>query len=148
MFSGNCYTMHRIRNEDTRRTSRLQASLPVGAIAVIALRGGASAPDENRVHRPVLKRSSLIKLSDASDRGHSVDIYASGPREDPKCHTDVEQYKRIGRTFYGTASMSARLRDCAARSAANPAKAWEAVRTKGCGHNSCSGNTLTCCASA
>ena len=60
---------------------------------------------------PALSETFILnQITGLIDRGHTVDIYASGPRDDPKCHPDVERYGLIGRTFYMKQPMLERLR--------------------------------------
>ena len=80
---------------------------------------------------PALSETFILnQITGLIDRGHSVDIYASGPRDDPKCHPDVERYGLIGRTFYMTPPMSERLRDFASRATADPMQIWGALRRR------------------
>ena len=77
---------------------------------------------------PALSETFILnQITGLIDRGHSVDIFASGSRDDPKVHTDVEHYGLLGRTFYMKAPVSERLRDFAERVKGNPAAAWEAL---------------------
>jgi colanic acid/amylovoran biosynthesis glycosyltransferase len=80
---------------------------------------------------PALSETFILnQITGLIDRGHTVDIYASGPREDPKNHTDVERYGLIAKTFYMKASFSERVRAFAARSIATPAEVLETVRRR------------------
>jgi colanic acid/amylovoran biosynthesis glycosyltransferase len=80
---------------------------------------------------PALSETFILnQITGLIDRGHTVDIYASGPRDDPKCHPDVERYGLIGRTFYMKTSTSERLRAFAERSMTRPSEAWETVRRR------------------
>jgi colanic acid/amylovoran biosynthesis glycosyltransferase len=80
---------------------------------------------------PALSETFILnQITGLIDRGHTVDIYASGARDDPKCHPDVERYGLIGRTFYMKVSLSERLRAFAARSIAAPAEVVETVRRR------------------
>jgi colanic acid/amylovoran biosynthesis glycosyltransferase len=80
---------------------------------------------------PALSETFILnQITGLIDRGHIVDIYASGPRDDPKWHPDVERYGLIGRTFYMPVSFAERVRAFVARSVAAPSEAWEAVRRR------------------
>ena len=61
---------------------------------------------------PALSETFILnQITGLIDRGHTVDIYASGPRDDPKVHPDVERYALIGRTFYIKMPLVVRLRE-------------------------------------
>ena len=80
---------------------------------------------------PALSETFILsQITGLIDRGHTVDIYASGPRDDPKRHPDVERYGLIGKTFYMKVPLSERLREFANRSVAEPGAVWEAVRRR------------------
>jgi len=65
---------------------------------------------------PALSETFILnQITGLIDRGHIVDIYASGPRDDPKVHPDVERYGLIGRTFYMKTPFVERLREFADR---------------------------------
>ena len=70
---------------------------------------------------PALSETFILnQITGLIDRGHSVDIYAAGARDDPKCHPDVERYGLIGTTFYMKVPLLERLRAFAARSSSAP----------------------------
>lgn len=50
---------------------------------------------------PTLSETFIInQITGLIDRGHTVDIFADGPREDPGVHRDVEEYGLVARTTY------------------------------------------------
>jgi colanic acid/amylovoran biosynthesis glycosyltransferase len=58
---------------------------------------------------PALSETFILKqVTGLLDRGHEVDIYAYGPRNEPVVHADVGRYNLLKRTYYMTlhASMS------------------------------------------
>jgi colanic acid/amylovoran biosynthesis glycosyltransferase len=80
---------------------------------------------------PALSETFILnQITGLIDRGHRVDIFAAGARDDPKCHPDVERYGLIARTTYMKQPMLDRLRDFARRSSSGPGAAWNAVRSR------------------
>jgi colanic acid/amylovoran biosynthesis glycosyltransferase len=70
---------------------------------------------------PALSETFILnQITGLIDRGQIVDIYASGPRDDPKVHPDVERYGLIGRTFYLKEPLAGRLGDFGGRLLAAP----------------------------
>ena len=50
---------------------------------------------------PALSETFILnQITGLIDRGHEVDIFASGKRNDPKVHPDVEKYDLLSRTYY------------------------------------------------
>jgi colanic acid/amylovoran biosynthesis glycosyltransferase len=52
---------------------------------------------------PALSETFILnQVTGLLDRGHEVDIYAYGPRNDPGVHADVERYNLLKHTYYMT----------------------------------------------
>lgn len=50
---------------------------------------------------PTLSETFVLnQITGLIDRGHEVDIYADGPKDDPAIHPDVEKYNLLARTHY------------------------------------------------
>jgi len=80
---------------------------------------------------PTLSETFILnQITGVIDRGHSVDIYAGAPLDDPSCHPEIERYGLMERTFYVKAPRMARLRSFAARAVSEPGGIWEALRRR------------------
>ncbi|MDR4506260.1 MAG: glycosyltransferase [Candidatus Scalindua sp.] len=50
---------------------------------------------------PCLSETFILnQITGLIDRGHDVDIFANGPRNDTMIHADIERYNLLNRTFY------------------------------------------------
>ena len=80
---------------------------------------------------PTLSETFILnQITGLFDRGHTIDIYATRPRDDPKYHADIDRYGLIDRTFYMKPSLPERLRAFAERSRAEPMEVWKTVRRR------------------
>jgi colanic acid/amylovoran/stewartan biosynthesis glycosyltransferase WcaL/AmsK/CpsK len=80
---------------------------------------------------PTLSETFILnQITGVIDRGHSVDIYADGPLDDPSCHPEIERYGLMERTFYTRLPTMARVRSFAARAVSEPGEIWGALRRR------------------
>jgi colanic acid/amylovoran biosynthesis glycosyltransferase len=81
---------------------------------------------------PALSETFILnQITGLLDRGHDVEIYATGPRDDdPKVHPDVDRYGLLGRTTYVKAATSERVHSLIQRSLVEPGQIWQAVRRR------------------